>query len=238
MPKTASKPTKKSAPAKSVKAKPAKSAKAEPAKAKSAKAKSAKAKPINAQAASSEVDLETFRGVHQRDAGKHPPASGAVIAKYRGVLPDFLLEIWEKDGFCSFSNGFLWLVSPDDLTASLQAVLPDCEGMIPVLRTAMGSVIFLMDGRYRSFEPIELHYVTHGDFSLEEVMNFSITEDESLDTYYYRTFYTRAFSRLGAPAHDECYGFVPAIALGGDRDVDNLQRVKLRGYLETLAQAG
>ncbi|WP_442787264.1 T6SS immunity protein Tdi1 domain-containing protein [Flavobacterium suncheonense] len=35
---------------------------------------------------------------------------------------------------------------------------------------------------------------------------------------------------------DECYTFVPALALGGDEKITNLQKVKIKENLEILAQ--
>jgi integrase/recombinase XerD len=41
---------------------------------------------------------------------------------------------------------------------------------------------------------------------------------------------------LGPPQRDECYGFHPAIALGGPGAADTWKRVKLREHLALLAQ--
>lgn len=182
------------------------------------------------------ADLTTFENKHREDKGKFPSAPAKTIKKYTGILPDFLLEMWAEKGFHSYSNGFLWLVNPDDLEEVMQLLLPDFPEAIPVLRTAMGHIIFLQDGAYRTFDPVDMDVVKHGDFTLEEVMNFSITEDESLDEFYHRQFYEKAFKRLGPVTYDECYGFVPAIALGGDLDAANLQKMKLKVYLQILSQ--
>jgi hypothetical protein len=45
-----------------------------------------------------------------------------------------------------------------------------------------------------------------------------------------------ALERLGYCAYDECYGYFPALALGGSEKVENLQKVKLREHLSLLFQ--
>ncbi|MHC8440384.1 T6SS immunity protein Tdi1 domain-containing protein, partial [Bacteroides hominis] len=42
--------------------------------------------------------------------------------------------------------------------------------------------------------------------------------------------------RLGLPAKDECYGYVPALALGGSKSLDNIQVVKMLPYIDMIAQ--
>ena len=45
-----------------------------------------------------------------------------------------------------------------------------------------------------------------------------------------------ALQQLGRPAHDEMYGFVPALALGGALTLSNLRKVKAVEHLVILAQ--
>jgi hypothetical protein len=48
--------------------------------------------------------------------------------------------------------------------------------------------------------------------------------------------YRQALPRLGPPARDEVYAYVPTLALGGAEDASALQKVKLREHLSFLAQ--
>ncbi len=48
--------------------------------------------------------------------------------------------------------------------------------------------------------------------------------------------YISARKRLKAPAVDECYGFKPAIALGGDMYSESLEVFKIKEHLSFLAQ--
>ena len=48
--------------------------------------------------------------------------------------------------------------------------------------------------------------------------------------------FARALKKLGPLAHDEVYGFEPALALGGKATLANLRTVKIIEHLEILAQ--
>lgn len=48
--------------------------------------------------------------------------------------------------------------------------------------------------------------------------------------------FDRALKKLGPLKHDEMYGFVPALALGGSATLDCLQKVKAVEHLVMLAQ--
>lgn len=47
--------------------------------------------------------------------------SGETTAKYRGRLPEELLQFWQENGWCAYGNGMFWLVNPDVYSD----VLPD-----------------------------------------------------------------------------------------------------------------
>jgi hypothetical protein len=44
-------------------------------------------------------------------------------------------------------------------------------------------------------------------------------------------------SKLGRLEEDECYGYVPALALGGDNDIDKVERVKFVPYIDLICQS-
>ncbi len=46
-----------------------------------------------------------------------------------------------------------------------------------------------------------------------------------------------ALEKYGSVEIDECLTFVPALVLGGDEDIRNIQKVKLKENLEILSQA-
>ena len=43
-------------------------------------------------------------------------------------------------------------------------------------------------------------------------------------------------ARLDEPAFDECFGYVPLLALGGPETADHLEKVKLREHIALISQ--
>ena len=47
------------------------------------------------------------------------------LQKYKGVLPDQLLHYWKVEGWCSYTNGLLWMVNPEDYNDLVDQWLED-----------------------------------------------------------------------------------------------------------------
>ncbi|WP_369586526.1 GAD-like domain-containing protein [Kingella oralis] len=52
-------------------------------------------------------------------------SAATLINKYRGKLPDRLLEYWQEYGFCHFADGLFWLTNPEDYEDILAEWLPE-----------------------------------------------------------------------------------------------------------------
>ena len=48
--------------------------------------------------------------------------------------------------------------------------------------------------------------------------------------------YKEAVEKLGRLEHDECFGYVPLLGLGGPESVDHLKKVKPREHIEIITQ--
>ncbi|GHA55052.1 GAD-like domain-containing protein [Photobacterium aphoticum] len=69
----------------------------------------------------------------------------ATVEKFRGKLPDRLLEYWQEYGFCGFQQGVFWIVNPDDYEAVLdewldQTDIPDNDIYHVFARNAFGDL--------------------------------------------------------------------------------------------------
>ncbi|MDX2304714.1 MAG: GAD-like domain-containing protein [Microscillaceae bacterium] len=167
-----------------------------------------------------------------------------IIQKYSTTIPEFLLEIWKTKGLSFFKDGFFWLVNPDEYAEILSFFIPKNENLHVVIRTAFGGLIFLDDNStkitnkgepYNYLCPINKEITGFTD-TLDAVMNGWLTTEEIYAPLMFSNFYAWARERLPIPAPDECYGFVPAIALGGDLDPENIQIVKIKEHMAILSQ--
>lgn len=172
---------------------------------------------------------------------KHGPpsqcrkVSAASRAKYAGKLPDELLAEWEQFGWCAYSDGLLWTVNPDDYEDILPDWLDDADGAYVFLRTAFGGMYY-WNGSEASYIDVLFGGVWPLFPTLEMNLDEMLCDDTYLDDVVRRREFEQALPRLKPPAWNECYSFVPAIALGGAIDANNLERAKLREHLAILSQ--
>lgn len=174
------------------------------------------------------------------------------IEKFLGKLPDKLLEYWQVYGWCGYAKGLFWTVDPDEWGDTLEdwiAETPfmDKDAYYVIGRSAFGELalwgtntgqsltIITPYGRvYPSFSPdfkedgpdlsLQLFFSSNSRSSYE----FTDTEDKPL--------FERALAKLGPLDHDTMYGFVPALALGGQPKLERLQRLDAHVHLNILSQ--
>ena len=68
----------------------------------------------------------------------------------------------------------------------------------------------------------------------KQLRNFLLTRD--LESNDYGGLFKPAKKKLGILSHDEMYGFVPALMLGGGGALEHLERVKAVEHLTLLSQ--
>jgi hypothetical protein len=67
-------------------------------------------------------------------------------------------------------------------------------------------------------------------------MDKLLVDKDMLKDNFLMDFYLKTVNKLGAPNLDECYAFVPALGMGGDKDIKNIQRVPYKEQLIILSQ--
>jgi hypothetical protein len=103
------------------------------------------------------------------------------------------------------------------------------------MRSAFGHVIY-WDGENSQLLDVLDGVVAELAFSMNLTFNGVLCENSYLEAVLKQDLFEEALPKLGAPQRDECYGFHPAIALGGSGTADTLKKVKLREHLSLLAQ--
>jgi len=162
-----------------------------------------------------------------------------LVARYSALLPPEMLAVWQEYGFGTFRNGYLKIVNPDDFTDLLAETYqlvstPTATPPIVLFATAMCDLLIWEDGfltriDYRHGETeiigknLNLFFKNHADdFNPQQRLLWEP--------------FPAARQRLGEPAFDECFGYVPLLALGGPETVDHLQKVKLREHIYLISQ--
>lgn len=179
-------------------------------------------------------NIEIFTN-HYTPGKSYAEPTSEIIQKYKEIFPEFLMRLWQDDGFTHYGEGFLWTVNPEEFIEPLQWFLGDSEIGHAIIRTAFGGIIFHYRNNYHYLSPISLEIFELVN-RLDMIMNYDLCESRSLKEAYFYDIYQKAFNRLGIPASNECYAFVPAIPLGGKVDAKNIQKVKLKEHLLLLSQ--
>lgn len=180
-----------------------------------------------------------------------PPST---IERYRGKLPDQLLAYWSEHGWCGYADGLVWTVDPQEYEPALEAWIGDTQFMerdayYVIARSAFGKLYLWGEKTGNSLKIVSLDALAYpstgsekylakgkGDDALRwffgalERKNFDTEDDDE------KPLFAPALRKLGQLKHDEMYGFVPALALGGSATLKNLQRVKAVEHLVLLAQ--
>lgn len=162
-----------------------------------------------------------------------------LIARYRDRVPAELIEVWEQYGFGTFCDGYLKVVNPDNYAEVLADTYqltstPSPAPPIVLFATAMSDLIiwergYLVQVDYRH------DYATVVGKDID--IFFRNLPDSSYTVKKLRWEpYPAARERLGEPAFDECFGYVPLLALGGPETVGHLEKVKLREHLYLISQ--
>lgn len=176
------------------------------------------------------------------------------IAGVRGKLPQALLGVWERYGLCQFWGGLLRLCHPEEMRGVLSLAFGDDEELDAerchvVAYNAFGQLYIWSERFQRLFlDLVDLRLRGRVlddpgrriDDEDRAVAFLFAGDKEDFDRYdrHGKLLYSRCFSRLGALEADECYGFHPALMLGGEADISAIRKVKAREHFAILAQLG
>lgn len=172
-----------------------------------------------------------------------------VIKEYKNVLPAKILELWEEFGFSGLSDGMFWLTNPKDYKyfhndwKKVNDILSlDDQTEYLVARSAFGDLLFYVsqsDGK-SYFSMLDIHYNEYEIFGSKNLDFFfeKVLDDETFaEDYLAEPLFRKCLEKLGPLGAEECYGFSPIPALGGDKSIDYANKVNLREYLSICAQA-
>lgn len=164
-----------------------------------------------------------------------------IINNLPAVTPREIWQIFSTYGTSSFDKGFLWTIDPISMKKDYQVwfdYFSSKEGYInpktafPFMRTAFGDVFYFEENEF-GFISVTAEVNNH--LSINGYLNRTLIEERSLKNTYLHDLFEIALERFGELESDECYAFLPPLALGGEIDEAHLQKVKLKEHLALLA---
>ena len=161
--------------------------------------------------------------------------SNELINKYKTKLPEEVVMIWQEYGFGTFYNGYLKVINPDDFIVSLEKSYFQGYVSIPIFATAFGDLITWEKNQF-----VGIVKYRYGDNDIIsdgfEFFIDDVTDGELDEEYLSISQYNEAIKKYGSLEYDECFGYVPLLALGGKESVDNLKKVKIREHIALVTE--
>lgn len=193
------------------------------------------------------MERQTFEERNEGNYIKQANVSSEIIDKFTGILPDELLGIWKTMGFGIFENGFVQLVNPDEYEFAFDYIDKLLEPSIIFGYTAMGDLL-LWEGNkgwtISADEGNRVKIINIRKCKSRALNSFKGTFDAFFDEYFisHKEYfdskdYLEIKGNLPKLEYGQCYGYVPALVLGGKAASKNLQVVDVKAYIEVIGQA-
>ena len=179
------------------------------------------------------------------------PSNEEVIHKYIGLLPNELLDYWEKFGFCSFLDGGFYLTNPDDYKELLEQYLRDTplanrDNLYVICKSAFGTLYIWERGK-GNIADIDL-LTNLISFSADtdrqklskeeeelELISFLALKDKSLidkEDEKGEELFDRLLKKFQKVEYSQMYGYKLLTQLGGKKVIENFDKVDLFIYAD------
>ncbi|EHI9299556.1 DUF1851 domain-containing protein [Vibrio vulnificus] len=183
-------------------------------------------------------------------------ASSTEIEKYRGKLPDQLLEYWRIVGFSGFVDGLFWLTNPDEYQDILDRFLEDTpfeqqDIYYVIARNAWGELMLYGEKTGHSIEiSPHLNWMRTKEGDEQDIRagreNKVISNFLAIQNLKYldiknnqgKPMFPAAFKKYGALNSEEIYGFAPFLFAGGEKKVSNIVKCDIFSHLNLIADMG
>ncbi|PDP67320.1 GAD-like domain-containing protein [Prevotella intermedia] len=189
----------------------------------------------------------TFEERNINNYTKYGDVSIETINKYKGILPDELLSIWQTMGYGVYEDGFLQLVNPDEYEFVFDYIDKLLEPSIVFGITALGDLLIWEGNKNKTIASDEgnrVKIINIRSCKSRALDNFRGAIDIFFDDYFIAKkdyFDSKAYldvkDKLPKLQYGQCYGYVPALALGGKASNKNLQVVDAKTYIDIVGQA-
>ena len=159
-----------------------------------------------------------------RDFKKEKEMPKEIIEKYKGQVPDEVIEIWKNYGLGSFLNGYLRVMNPDDYKELVEETYFRGKESIPLFVTAFADVITWQENEYIGIVLYRLEDFEIMASGMDFFFSDIYTEKNFTDKYFDLKLYEKAVKKYGELEYNQSFCFVPLLGLGGKKSVDNLDK--------------
>jgi len=184
--------------------------------------------------------INLFNKLFKKKKSENTPST-SIIEEYKTKVPEFLLDLWKKDGFGKLHNGLIELINPKDFEPVLWTWLGrEVENYVPFAISAFGELFYyrkltetdedvcIIDIQYRKIETIV--------WSLTSFFEDCLEDEEFRKLYLREALYIEAMKSLGDLKINEVFTFTPILAIGGAEEVKYLKKGNAQVYQDIVFQ--
>ena len=157
-----------------------------------------------------------------------------IIDKYKDIVGNDVIEIWEKYGFGSTFNGYFKIVNPDDYQTLLEETYIMPFNDIPVFITGMGDIITC--DNMGSFSIVDYRHQRVKVFWTEKEIEWDYFFENFYKKYWQWDPYFEVIKKYGEPEYNECFGYEPLLSLGGKESVESLKKVDFEVHITIMSE--
>ena len=197
--------------------------------------------------------IQQFIQRNQHTYVKHSDAPKEVIEKYRNMhqgqsyFPEELIWIWENMGFGVYEDGFLQIVNPDEYEFVFEYIDKLLEPTVVWGVTALGNLLVWEGNDNWTIAPDEGNRYSFIDVNelkdsvdssrVDVFLNILVNDEEDLTEDFAAKPYLQIKGKLPKLEYGQCYGYVPALTLGGTKSNKNLKVVDTKSYIDIIGQS-
>ena len=197
--------------------------------------------------------IQQFIERNQHTYVKHSDAPKEVIEKYKNMyqgqsyFPEELIWIWENMGFGVYEDGFLQIVNPDEYEFVFEYIDKLLEPTVVWGVTALGNLLVWEGNDNWTIAPDEGNRYSFIDINklrdkvkssrVDVFLNILVNDEEDLTEDFAAKPYLQIKGKLPKLEYGQCYGYVPALALGGTKSNKNLKVVDTKSYIDIIGQS-
>lgn len=159
----------------------------------------------------------------------------STLQHFSGILPEILLEEWKKRGFSAYMKGLLQTVDPNEFYNVIGDWDSEPLKCHLIFISAFGDFYYLKDGIIFC-QGVHQKLRTNLQNNLRLIIKFSFLKESYQENVLHATLYKEAVLKLGILEVDEIFAFFPAIALGGNYEIEYVRKVKMKEHLNFLSQ--
>ena len=197
--------------------------------------------------------IQQFIERNQHTYVKHSDAPKEVVEKYKNMyqgqsyFPEELIWVWENMGFGIYEDGFLQIVNPDEYEFVFEYIDKLLEPTVVWGVTALGDLLVWEGNDNWTIAPDEGNRIDLIDVSnldnkvlggaIDVDLNILLGDEDDLIDFYNAKPYLQIKGKLPKLEYGQCYGYVPALALGGTKSNKNLKVVDTKSYIDIIGQS-